>query len=536
MTRRQTPQGDRISPPIDDLARLPAPVAANAPVVGSLGLKAGVKQVFLVTPPIYDLTAKPGEFNYDSVMTAYAAWEMELKRPGLTVVVSPLISLMKDQVDALRQVGVRAGALHSDLDPEEARANGRALCMDEADGFVKVIADAKTDRVLGVHMIGPRATELVAALAGRRLAIDVTHTPWQWTLSSNGQSLQLSRRAASDADATIHGTPLALAALAFARAAEPIRVGHYGSLTGKDAAFGVGFAMAQDRLFQMESLRRVLEDPLVVGAVSDVATLLRSVLAPEVGNRLSNPLPSAIQDALAEGRLRLDRASEALRTIDASIQDKHGDAKQRLLRAATLILRLAEHIDSALDFGEQYVAFVSGGPEVPRLEIAPLDAYRIVLNVDERDLRHVETGQQGTLALAGQPNPNQVVALEHLLQPPGAGVERLVLLASGRDERVGLARGDQARGARRQPLRGAHVGDAFAQRLLDDGDRHRFVRGGLVLLPPGQAEVRLLPDEKDKFASGARAYPMLVFQRDGQNRLTGFTIENDPVRDLVFKK
>lgn len=47
---------------------------------------AGVKQVFLVTPPIYDATTKPGEFNYDSVMTAYAAWEMELKRPGVTVI------------------------------------------------------------------------------------------------------------------------------------------------------------------------------------------------------------------------------------------------------------------------------------------------------------------------------------------------------------------------------------------------------------------------------------------------------------------
>jgi lysophospholipase L1-like esterase len=47
---------------------------------------AGVKQVFLVTPPIYDATTKPGEFNYDSVMTAYAVWEMELKRPGVTVI------------------------------------------------------------------------------------------------------------------------------------------------------------------------------------------------------------------------------------------------------------------------------------------------------------------------------------------------------------------------------------------------------------------------------------------------------------------
>ena len=43
-----------------------------------------------------------------------------LLRPGLGVVVSPLIALMKDQVDALRQAGVRAAALNSRLAPREA--------------------------------------------------------------------------------------------------------------------------------------------------------------------------------------------------------------------------------------------------------------------------------------------------------------------------------------------------------------------------------------------------------------------------------
>jgi dihydrolipoamide dehydrogenase len=41
-------------------------------------------------------------------------------------------------------------------------ANGRARCMGETEGQVKVLADARTDRVLGVHLIGPRASELVA--------------------------------------------------------------------------------------------------------------------------------------------------------------------------------------------------------------------------------------------------------------------------------------------------------------------------------------------------------------------------------------
>ena len=50
-----------------------------------------------------------------------------LLRPGVGVVVSPLIALMKDQVDALRQAGVRAAALNSALPPGESAAIERAL-------------------------------------------------------------------------------------------------------------------------------------------------------------------------------------------------------------------------------------------------------------------------------------------------------------------------------------------------------------------------------------------------------------------------
>lgn len=46
---------------------------------------AGIKEVYLVTPPIYDFTPTSGEFNYDTVMTEYAKWEMELKIPGVRI-------------------------------------------------------------------------------------------------------------------------------------------------------------------------------------------------------------------------------------------------------------------------------------------------------------------------------------------------------------------------------------------------------------------------------------------------------------------
>jgi len=47
---------------------------------------AGVKEVYLVTPPIYDFTPKDKEFNYEAVLTEYAKWETELKIPGVRVI------------------------------------------------------------------------------------------------------------------------------------------------------------------------------------------------------------------------------------------------------------------------------------------------------------------------------------------------------------------------------------------------------------------------------------------------------------------
>lgn len=44
-------------------------------------------------------------------------------------------------------------------------ANGRAKALGQTEGFVKMLADAKTDRLLGVHIIGPRAGDLIAEAA-----------------------------------------------------------------------------------------------------------------------------------------------------------------------------------------------------------------------------------------------------------------------------------------------------------------------------------------------------------------------------------
>ncbi|HZT86999.1 MAG TPA: DNA helicase RecQ [Stellaceae bacterium] len=93
-----------------------------------------------------------------------------LLRPGVGVVVSPLIALMKDQVDALRQAGVRAGALHSALPPGEAPAVERQLRMGELD-----LLYIAPERLLLPHIL-----ELIAGCHIALFAIDEAHCISQW--------------------------------------------------------------------------------------------------------------------------------------------------------------------------------------------------------------------------------------------------------------------------------------------------------------------------------------------------------------------
>src|SRR3954470_20623302 len=93
-----------------------------------------------------------------------------LCRPGTAVIVSPLIALMDDQVAALRQLGVAAGALHSDLDPAEARSITRDLIEHQLD-----LLYVSPERLLGNGTLD-RLSRLQLAL----IAIDEAHCVSQW--------------------------------------------------------------------------------------------------------------------------------------------------------------------------------------------------------------------------------------------------------------------------------------------------------------------------------------------------------------------
>jgi ATP-dependent DNA helicase RecQ len=132
-----------------------------------------------------------------------------LCRAGVGVVVSPLIALMEDQVAALRQQGVAAAALHSDLPPDEARTVLREL----HNGRLKLLYISPERLTLEGTL--QRLDEMQIAL----FAVDEAHCVSQW-----GHHFRPEYRGLGVLGARFPGVPrLALTATADTRTVEDIR-------------------------------------------------------------------------------------------------------------------------------------------------------------------------------------------------------------------------------------------------------------------------------------------------------------------------
>jgi len=88
----------------------------------------------------------PGHVAYECVPNVVYTWP-ELASVGLS-----------EEEAAERGIAVATGTF-------PFLANGRAKAMGERDGQVTIVADAATDRVLGAHILGPRASDLIAEVA-----------------------------------------------------------------------------------------------------------------------------------------------------------------------------------------------------------------------------------------------------------------------------------------------------------------------------------------------------------------------------------
>jgi len=92
------------------------------------------------------IAGRYGHVNYEAIPSVVYIWP-EVASIGLT-----------EEECKAKGLAVKVGKF-------PFAANGRAKCFGETEGFVKIIADAHTDRMLGAHIVGPNASELIAELA-----------------------------------------------------------------------------------------------------------------------------------------------------------------------------------------------------------------------------------------------------------------------------------------------------------------------------------------------------------------------------------
>ena len=89
------------------------------------------------------MAGRPGEVNYDAIPSVIYTWP-EVASVGLT------------------EEEVRQREIPACIGTFPFSGTGRARCMGEKEGFVKLISHARSDRILGVHIIGPRAADMIA--------------------------------------------------------------------------------------------------------------------------------------------------------------------------------------------------------------------------------------------------------------------------------------------------------------------------------------------------------------------------------------
>ena len=92
------------------------------------------------------IAGQSGHINYDAIPSV--------------VYTSPEIAQVGRTEDSLTQEGIKYK-----VGKFPFTANGRARTLATTDGFVKLLADARTDRLLGAHIIGPDAGHLIAEIA-----------------------------------------------------------------------------------------------------------------------------------------------------------------------------------------------------------------------------------------------------------------------------------------------------------------------------------------------------------------------------------
>ena len=111
-----------------------------------------------------DVTTRPALAHGAS---AQGAWLMEsfsgMDRPPIDPLAVPSATYCQPQVASVGMTEERARkeGLEVKIGKFPLSASGKAIAMGDTEGFVKIVAEARTGEILGAHIIGPEATELI---------------------------------------------------------------------------------------------------------------------------------------------------------------------------------------------------------------------------------------------------------------------------------------------------------------------------------------------------------------------------------------
>lgn len=99
----------------------------------------------------------------------------------------------------LTEQQARAGGFVVKVGKFPVRANGRAKAVNATDGLVKIVADAATGETLGIHMVGPMATELLGE-ASLGMTLEATPRELGWTVAAHPTMSETVKEAALAVD------------------------------------------------------------------------------------------------------------------------------------------------------------------------------------------------------------------------------------------------------------------------------------------------------------------------------------------------
>ena len=158
-------------------------------------------QLMTTVPGVYAIGDVTGIMNLAHVASAMGVTVVErlagVDAPDLNYQHVPRATYCQPEVASigLTEQQARDAGFDVKVGKFPVRANGRAKAINALDGVIKIVADAQTGETLGVHMVGPMVTELLAE-AALGMTLEATPRELGWTIAAHPTMGETIREAA----------------------------------------------------------------------------------------------------------------------------------------------------------------------------------------------------------------------------------------------------------------------------------------------------------------------------------------------------